>query len=1238
MSPKKRKHADDVVGLDHGDEDEDAEDALEEVVVLQEEEDAEKDNNAHKASSLVVVEGVEEGVVEEGVDADASSNLVSTWSSSSNFRHFVVTPESPSAVQGPLSVPFPHKPARTYAFPLDGFQRRAIALLHTRQCVLVCAHTSAGKTAVAEYAVAMALANHQRLIYTSPLKALSNQKFRELSAAFGDANVGLLTGDAVVNGDAPILVATTEVYRSMLYRKADATREIAWVVYDEVHYIRDADRGHVWEEALAISPNDATPVMLSATVPNASRLAHWVACIRNQPTHIVWTDKRPTPLMHYVYPSGADGLFLIKDEGDAVGGRFRDDAFDKASRALAASGDGVDRGDRGGSSDIQKVVRTVIARSFNPVVVFTFSKRQTEALAQQLSEMNLLRGDGLARHSKQQQLAAKAGNEAQELIKSIFENAIASLSDEDKRLPHVSGMLPMLLRGIAVHHSGMLPLIREVVELLFQENLIKVLFATETFAIGLNMPTKTVVFSGFRKFDGVTYRNISVGEYTQMAGRAGRRGLDAKGTVIMMMQPPKGGGAAGAGAGAGKKPSVDPSDIKTIVSGRTEPVHSQYRLSYASLLCLMRSSQSGKDEVDSLLKRTFKHYECTVESRFHSAMSRLYASQARAEGVSAPDADAYLDMLDAVAAKRSDLLDIVRTHDLCFPFLQSGRVVQILAEQDSEDDRHDDQQLFLSPVTPLTDAELALAERRLRRWLDEMRLSSAAAAGGGGGGGGGGGDAAAGSRGDSIWDDAMALEEATSTSATRMRAMQALPAIPTNLVSSSGGPVFSGPRCHWAVVTSADPESGTVDLLTSCAPPVKRRLYHVVSITAIQLNLGDDFRHEKHRRFAWMAQAEARKRLRASEGLESTDGNDTLDAILSGTSCDGVPRLHPVKDMGVKSATFAKASKRHADAVAALHASTFAAELRDPTSKASAAARLEKARSRRALLRCSLAHREVASRIRMGTSEDELSASNVLAASVPSVFQREVAARKEVLAELGMLDVDSRSVVTSKGHVACGITAGDELLATELCYAGYLGTLDAPSVAAILSCLVWRDPSSSNQDQRSSNGGGASAGGSGGPSSAPGAAPVPRLREDLRAHYEVVTRTARAVAELAQRCRVAENTTGLVGDGAAAIGGAAASTAYVQSFGCGLMEAVHAWASGSDFGEVMRLFGLATGPSSKGVAQEGSFVRCIRRLDDLLRQLGEALEAVGNSDLSSTMFEASAKVQRGIAFAPSLYL
>lgn len=219
--------------------------------------------------------------------------------------------------------------AQEYAFKLDPFQRQAIACLEHGDSVLVSAHTSAGKTVVAEYAIAMALRDHQRVIYTSPIKALSNQKYRDLYEEFSD--VGLMTGDVTINPNASCLVMTTEILRSMLYRGSEVLREVAWVIYDEIHYMRDKERGVVWEESIILLPHKVRFVFLSATIPNAKEFAEWVAKIHHQTCHVVYTSYRPTPLQHYFFPAGGDGLYLVVDDR----GRFRQDNFDSAMSKLA---------------------------------------------------------------------------------------------------------------------------------------------------------------------------------------------------------------------------------------------------------------------------------------------------------------------------------------------------------------------------------------------------------------------------------------------------------------------------------------------------------------------------------------------------------------------------------------------------------------------------------------------------------------------------------------------------------------------------------------------------------------------------------------------------------------------------------------------------------------------------------------------------------------------------------------
>jgi len=285
------------------------------------------------------------------------------------------------------------EPAKTYPFELDPFQTTAISYLERNDSVLVAAHTSAGKTVVAEYAIALALRNKQRVIYTSPIKALSNQKYRDLSEDFGEDNVGLMTGDTTINPSAFCLVMTTEILRSMLYRGSEIVREVAWVVYDEVHYMRDAERGVVWEESIVLLPHTVRFVFLSATIPNAEQFVEWICKIHLQTCHVVYTNYRPVPLQHYVFPADGEGLHLVVDEQ----GKFREKNFEKAMSALQKTGmDGAIaesmagsgskkrkkplQGKKGMASDLYRIVKLIMARSLNPVIVFSFSKKRLRAL------------------------------------------------------------------------------------------------------------------------------------------------------------------------------------------------------------------------------------------------------------------------------------------------------------------------------------------------------------------------------------------------------------------------------------------------------------------------------------------------------------------------------------------------------------------------------------------------------------------------------------------------------------------------------------------------------------------------------------------------------------------------------------------------------------------------------------------------------------------------------------------
>jgi len=404
----------------------------------------------------------------------------------------------PNYTRSDVVVTPPETPAKVYPYVLDPFQTTSIDFIERNESVLVAAHTSAGKTTIAEYAIAKCLREGQRAIYTSPIKALSNQKYRDLQEEF--TNVGLMTGDITLNPTAQILVMTTEILRSMLYRGSELMREVAWVIYDEVHYMRDKERGVVWEESIILLPHRVRFVFLSATIPNSQQFANWICKIHHQPCHVVYTNYRPVPLQHYVFPHGGDGLYLVVDEK----GKFREANFQRAMAVLQSSSSSSKGGDEFSdltdltsnkkqkrqqaasklsttATNLFRIVKLVMARSLNPVIIFSFSKKDCEKYALSLNKENF--NDEVE----------------QDLICQVYQNALEGLSEDDRKLPQVEALLPLLKRGIGVHHGGLLTILKEIVEILFGEGLIKVLFATETFAIGINMPAKTVIFTNTRK-------------------------------------------------------------------------------------------------------------------------------------------------------------------------------------------------------------------------------------------------------------------------------------------------------------------------------------------------------------------------------------------------------------------------------------------------------------------------------------------------------------------------------------------------------------------------------------------------------------------------------------------------------------------------------------------------------------------------------------------------------------------
>lgn len=523
--------------------------------------------------------------------------------------------------------------AREWPFELDTFQKEAVYHLENGDSVFVAAHTSAGKTVVAEYAIALAAKHMTKAIYTSPIKALSNQKFRDFRETFDE--VGILTGDVQINPEASCLIMTTEILRSMLYRGADIIRDVEFVIFDEVHYVNDFERGVVWEEVIIMLPEHVSLILLSATVPNTHEFASWVGRTKQKNIYVISTPKRPVPLEHYLWAGkntykivDSDKKFIEKGWKDAHqtmqgkdktkpaettvatrggnprggqrGGNQRGGNQRGGQRGGGQRGGGQQRG-RGGPSRASHapghmgrgggraggftsvaqdknlwvhLVQFLRKQTLLPACIFVFSKKRCEENADALSNQDFC-----------------TANEKSH-IHMIIEKSVARLKPEDRVLPQIIRLRELLGRGIAVHHGGLLPIVKELVEILFAQTLVKVLFATETFAMGLNLPTRTVVFSGYRKHDGHSFRNLLPGEYTQMAGRAGRRGLDTVGSVIIV--PP------------GSSDDAPPvADLRNMILGEPSKLRSQFRLTYNMILNLLRVEAL---KIEEMIKRSFSEH------------------------------------------------------------------------------------------------------------------------------------------------------------------------------------------------------------------------------------------------------------------------------------------------------------------------------------------------------------------------------------------------------------------------------------------------------------------------------------------------------------------------------------------------------------------------------------------------------------------------------------------------------
>lgn len=559
--------------------------------------------------------------------------------------------------------------AMSFKFNLDDFQKRSIIRLEQNKNILVCAHTSSGKTLVAEYGIALGKKNGKRVIYTSPIKALSNQKYCEFKKKFKD--VGIITGDVNINPNAQCLIITTEILHKFLYNQSETLNNVGTVIFDEVHYINDNERGHIWEEILIILPNNISIIMLSATIPNYYEFACWVGKIKNTIVYVEITKNRVVPLEYFVYID-QDNIFKVKDKDDTINNSEIDKAFNYLKKIKApknntnnnlnliiknnnynnegkymndikdndemkerkesnaeikngkcncdnnnkddddnnnkiaikeehmnsfSSNDGNDEIEleenegnetiddeikneaekhyyhKKSKKKILEVISYLINTNLFPATLFVFNIKRIKDYSSMLLKENTL---------------PEMSKEEKTKINNFFEKAISSIPEDEQNIPQINYVRKLLQYGIGVHHSGLLPILKEIIEILYFHGLIKILFATTSFSIGLNMPTRSVVFISLQKFHEGKSEMLNSSEFLQMCGRAGRRGIDSCGKVFIIYSQPQG------------KSQI--TKLKNILKGEGIDLESKFRLSYRIILSFFHRNLKN---IDDFFKESF---------------------------------------------------------------------------------------------------------------------------------------------------------------------------------------------------------------------------------------------------------------------------------------------------------------------------------------------------------------------------------------------------------------------------------------------------------------------------------------------------------------------------------------------------------------------------------------------------------------------------------------------------------
>lgn len=983
-------------------------------------------------------------------------------------------------------------PAKRYSFQLDDFQKAAVASIESNTSVLVAAHTSAGKTAVAEYVIAKCLANNQRVIYTSPIKALSNQKYRDLKAEFG--SVGLVTGDITIDENQSCLVMTTEILRNMLFRSNEVAKETAWIIFDEVHYLKDRERGVIWEETIILAPKNVRYCLLSATTPNASELAQWILRVKSLDCiNVIYTDFRPTPLEYFAYKSGEKRIYMMKDRK----GTFISHNFEKISSADEQPV--IQKKKSGGPKgpEVINIIKMIKQKDWVPAIVFAFSKKEVEQIAKAISQkMKMLDAS---------EIAALTG---------LYTSTISALSAEDQKLPQVVSLLDIIKSGVGLHHGGMLPILKELVEILFQMGLLKVLISTETFSMGVNMPAKCVVFSSVQKFDGEEFRVLSGSEFVQMSGRAGRRGKDKKGVVITMVDD---------------STNMKQYELMLRTESKHDPLISQFDVSYNMLL---NAFMLEGFEPEHMIEKSFKQFQHDVKKRNNEHFLTNWEAKVKALRRSLFDAnmqkfDVLLRIIDIekrIRQIQKQLNNVLIAVEVILPWINIGRLlfVEGLGWVTALNFNRNAGKLSLDVVTPLSLSKNKRARKKIEcncfKCATENNITL--------------------TREPKVLTVDVALVRSIS---------QVVISVPSNLEARENLLIVVG--IVNKVIEETNHEVPIMNLGEHIKLPNERILAEVNSLKSKLTDLQTLYSE------AWREYETAFK-MPLNENLN----NNQLFLF------DNIPALEQIvyDDIATNEIFYSREALDELFVVKQdISSNGYASNPKKIMADELTAIRLF---------------------VRFNSNvykllTDEKSQQNTI------ILQQKIDNMRIVLKRLGF--IDNEGVPTVKGRVAGLIFGSDELLLTELIFMNQLTSLSAKQIDVILSLFV-------NEERKSVKG-------------------QQKFKDERVAELlDTIKKT------LGYLCGVYADS-GLT---------ELKEEEVIEKLNPSLFDVIAKWYDGASFFDICKISDM----------YEGSIIRGIKRLYELLKQLSECAKSIGNKELMEKFEEASKKLYRGIVFTASLYL